>query len=78
MKVQILFYIAFKVLKVLYIIFFIIQSPVLLLFIALHQVLHQQIFHNFVRHYLKQDIFKNIPFIKRFTQPQPLPSLYYL
>ena len=70
------FYIAFQVLKVLLIIFFIIHSPGILVLIVLHQSLHQQMsyfatFQNFIQHYLKQDFFINVSFINGFTHPPP-------
>ena len=77
MKVHILFYIIFNVLKVLYIIFYnTVTSSFSSHCFTSAFTSADVMFHNFIQHYLKQDFFMNVPFIKGLTQPTP-PSPYH-
>ena len=77
MKVHILFYIVFKVLKVLYIFFYhTVTSSFSSYCFTLVFTSADVTFHNFIQHYLKQDFFMNVPFIKGFTQLSH-PSSYH-
>ena len=81
MKVHILFYIVFKVLKVLYIFFYNTVtssfSSYCFTLVVLHCLTSADVtFHNFIQRYLKQDLFMNVPFIKGFTQlSTPAPTV---
>ena len=77
MKVHILFYIIFDVLKVLYIIFYnTVTSSFSSHCFTSAFTSADVMFHNFIQHYLKQDFFMNVPFIKGLTQPSH-PSPYH-